>query len=176
MARGLRFKKRVSDRSGFDYLESEMVKEDGSWIHSSEVDASPPSKLSLGGEGEITRGRYFRSATNITVTDSGYDNPVQYITAAAGITPSFVHPYMRVVGSNANINLTADPQVGIATEGKVLTLYGVGSTITLENGTGLATTGSAPFVLGSGNSITFIYNSGNTAWNETSRYSGEGFG
>ena len=176
MSRRDRYKKRVSDISGFDGFEHEMLKERGLWMFPDERDNPPPSKLSLGGEGDVNRGSYFRSNTNITVSDSGLDNPVQYITAAGGITPSFTHPYMRVVGSNSNINISANPQIAVGPNQKVLTLYGVGSTITIENGDGVATMGSAPFALGSGNSITLIFTTGGNIWQETSRFSGEGAG
>lgn len=176
MARSYRFKKRLSDRSGFPYLEREMVKDKGLWVGPDELDEPPPSKLPLGGEGDISRGQYFRSATNITTVDATLEKPTYFITAAGGITPSFTFPYMRVTGSNNNVNLSADPQIAVSVEGRILTLFGVGSTITLENGSGLAMMGSAPFILGSGNSISFIYNTGGTVWQELSRYSGEGVG
>ena len=175
MARSFRYKKRTSDFSGFDYLESEMVKEKGLWIGPDERDEPPPSKLSLGGEGEISRGEYFRVSSDIFTIDASVDNPTVYVTADGGITPN-LHPYMRVVGSNEAVNITANPQIAVGKEGQVLVLFGTGSSITLENGNGLALMGSSPFAINSGSVITFIYNSGNTAWNETSRYNGESIG
>ena len=174
MSKLSRFKKRTSDISGFDGKEIEMDKEKGLWILPDERDDPPPSNLSLGGEGEISTGEYFRSSTNLTI-DASRENPVSYVTALGGVTPN-PHPYMRVVGSNEAVNITADPQISVGKEGQVLTLFGVGSSITLDNGTGLNMMGSASFVINSGSVITFIYNTGNTAWNETSRYSGEGIG
>ena len=169
MARNQRFKPRRSDRSGFRYLEKDMVRENGLWIGPDEVDDPPPSKISLGGEGDVSRGDYFRDSTALTI-DSNRENPVVYVTAAGGITIN-THPYMRVSGSNGAIDISVNPQISVGREGQVLTLFGVGSDITLENANGLALMGSSSFVIGSGSVITFIYNSGNNAWNETSRNS-----
>ena len=176
MARSFRFKKRISDLTGFDFLESEMHKEKGLWYGPGEWDEPPPSKLSLGGEGEIVRGDYFRASSDIFTIDADKLNPTVFVTAADGITPNFQHPYMRVTGSNSAVTISANPRIARGANEQLLTLYGVGSTITLQNGNGLRMMGSAPFVLGSGNSITFIFNTADLAWQETSRFSGEGIG
>ena len=170
-----RFRKRTSDISGFDYIEIEMIREKSLWIGSDERDDPPPSKLPLGGEGEISQGTYFRSLTSLTI-DSERDNPVRYITAGGGITADLTHPYVRVVGSNNNVTITANPRISTGRQSQVLTLFGVGSSITLNNGNGVALMASAPFVINSGSVITFIYNTGGTVWQETSRYNGIGIG
>lgn len=173
MARISRFKKRISDRSGFDYYERAMVKDKPWTVGAEERDTPPPSRLSLGGEGDVAQGEALVAnsfgVAQITSTPAAYDNPVNYITAAGGITPSVSHPWMFVVGSLSNITLTADPQIVAGVEDQQLTLYGVGSTIRIANGTGLALMGSTPYVIGSGSIITFIYNTGGSAWQETSR-------
>ena len=168
MAKVDRFRKRTSDRSGFDYLEREMVKEGGVWIGLDERDDPPPSKLSLGGEGEISRGAYFRTSTS---TDVAFENPTFYITAAGGITPTYIHPYMRVSGSNAAVTISANPQITTGVEGRVLTLFCTDSDITITNGNGVATVGSVPIVLQSGGVVVLRYNTGDLAWWETSRVS-----
>ena len=170
MAKVDRFRKRTSDRSGFDYLEREMVKEDGVWIGLDERDDPPPSKLSLGGEGEISRGSYFYSSTSTDI-EPGHENPTFYITAAGGITPTYIHPYMRVSGSNAAVTISANPQIVAGVEGHVLTLFGTDSQITITNGNGVATVGSVPIVLDSGGIVVFMYNTADLAWKETSRVS-----
>lgn len=168
-----RYKKRVSDRSGFDSLERSLVK-DGAWkVSGDDLDTSPPSRLSLGGEGDVSQGDALVAnsfgVVEITSTPTARDNPINYITAAGGITPSFVHPWMYVVGSLSNITLTANPQVVAGTEAQQLTLYGVGSTIRISDGTGLTLVGGRPYVIDSGSIITFIYTSGGATWSETSR-------
>src|SRR3990167_11359206 len=110
MSKSDRFRKRISGRSGFDYLEREMIKENGVWIGTDEKDDHPPSRLSLGGEGDISRGVYFRESTS-TAIDVSVENPTFYITADAGIAPIFNHPYMRVTGSNNAITITANPRI-----------------------------------------------------------------
>ena len=173
MARISRFKLRDSDRSGFTFKERSLIK-DGTWkVGGDEYDTPPPSKLSLGGEGDASTGDALVAnsfgVVQITSTPAAYDNPINYITAAGGISPSFVHPWMYVVGSTENITVTADPQIGVGTEDKQLTLYGVGSTIRLAHGTGLVMAGSMPMVIGSGDIITFMYRTDDSVWVETSR-------
>lgn len=164
-----RFKKRTSDRSGFDYLEHEMVKEKGLWIAPDERDDPPPSKISLGGEGDISRGTYFRDSTALTIDDDRL-NPTFYITAA-GITPSFSHPYMRITGSNNAVTITANPRIAAGAEGQVITLFCTDSNITISNGNGVSLIGSQNLLLSSGAIAVFMYNTANNAWNETSRVS-----
>ena len=149
-----------------------MIKEDGVWINANEKDNPPPSKISLGGEGDISLGTYFRSSTSTAVEN---ENPTFYITAAGGISPGYDHPYMRITGSNGAITITANPRIATGPDGKVLTLFCTDSQITINNGNGVATMASTPIVLNSGSVATFIYNTGNMAWNETSRFD-YGFG
>ncbi len=168
MSKKDRFRLKLSDRSGFQYLERELVKDGSSWVGSEEKDDPPPSRLSLGGEGDISRGSYFRTSTSTAVDDDKL-NPTFYITAADGITPSFSHPYMRVTGSNNAVTITADPRIAVGREGQVLTLFCTDSNITLNNGNGISLMGSRNLVLSSGGIAVFMYNTANNAWNETSR-------
>src|SRR3990167_2776340 len=171
-----RFRKGTSDRSGFDDLRKNLVKDKSSLVRSDERDDPPPSKLSLGGEGEISQGSYFRSSTS-TAIDSDKENPTFYITAAGGITPNYDHPYMRVTGSGGAVTITANPRIAVGVEGRVLTLFCTDSSITIQNGQGVATMGSQNLRLDSGSIAVFMYNTGDTAWKETSRvHSTQGIG
>jgi hypothetical protein len=172
VAKNLRFKLRLSDRSGFQYLERELVKDKGSRVGPDEFDDPPPSKISLGGEGDISRGDYFRSSTS-TAIDLDKTNPTFFITAAGGITPSFSHPYMRVTGSNSAITITANPRISAGREGQVLTLFCTDSNITLNNGQGISLMGSRNLLLQSGGVAVFMFNTANNVWNETSRVSSD---
>ena len=172
MPRSNRFRKRTSDQSGFDYLEREMVKEKGLWIGPDERDEPPPSTKSLGGEGDISRGDYFRSSTS-TAIDADRENPTFYITAAAGITPNTTHPYMRVTGSNNAVTISANPRIAVGREGQVLTLFCTNSSITINNGNGVATMGSQNLRLDSGSVAVFMYSTGDSVWRETSRVSSD---
>lgn len=163
-----RFRKRTSGRSGFDCLAHEMIKEGGVWISPDERDEPPPSRLSLGGEGGINRGSYFRDSTS-TAIDRDRENPTFYITAAGGITPNFEHPYMRISGSNGAVTISANPKIASGVEGRVLTLFCTDSSITITNGNGVATMGSRNLRMDSGSVATFIFTTGGNAWQETSR-------
>ena len=162
-----RFLKFTSDRDGFDDMRVAMLKDGSSIVNPDEYDTPPPSKKSLGGEGDIAQGELRQDGTS-TDTPSGSDNPTVYITAAGGITPS-THPFMLVVGSNSNVTISANPQIVRGKQNQILTLFGTGSSITLQNGNGVATMGSSILVLNSGYVATFIYNTGGTVWQETSR-------
>ena len=173
MARISRYKLKDSDRSGFTCHEIDMVKDSGVLVSPDEFDEPPPSKISLGGEGETSPG-FIRSETSLTI-DSWRENPTVYITAAGGISYSLVHPYMRISGSNNAVNISANPQITRGKQGDILSIMCVGSNVTLENGTGLNLMNSSAFVMQSGAVITLIYTSGDLAWQETSR-STYGFG
>ena len=168
MSKHDRFQKKVSDRSGFDYLKRELVKDGSSQVGPDEKDEPPPSKISLGGEGDISRGSYFRSSTS-TAIDADKENPTFFITAVGGITPTFSHPYMRVTGSNDAITISANPSISIGRESQVLTLFCTDSSITINNGNGVSLMGSATCRLDSGSVIVFMFNTANNVWNETSR-------
>ena len=172
-----RFKKRSSDRSGFDFFELSLVKDKTWLVASEERDEPPPSKLSLGGEGDVS-GTPRSNSLFDTQTGSGLlevpvevDNPTVYILAADGITPS-THPFMRISGSNGTVNITADPQIARGKEGQILSLVCVDSGVQLDHGTGLNMTGSAGYMMQSGNISVLMYHTGGTVWDEVSRSPG----
>ena len=170
MAKGDRFRKGTSQRSGFDTLRRKLIKDGPYLVDPDEKDDPPPSKRSLGGEGDISQGDYFRTSTS-TAIDADKTNPTFYITAAGGITPTYSHPYMRVTGSNTAITISANPAIVAGAEGKFLTLFCTDSSITITNGNGVSLMGSQNLRLSSGAVATFMYNTANNAWNETSRVS-----
>lgn len=172
MPRISRFKRKASDRSGFYHYEIGLIKDGAYKVAPDEYDTPPPSKIPLGGEGDVAQGD-MRSNSIFTIgntaTPSGYDNPTVYITAAGGIIASTTHPWMRITGSNNAVTISANPQITRGVQGQVLTLQCVDSTITLSHGTGVNLLGSAPtLVLYSGQVATFYYSTGGTVWNETS--------
>ena len=175
MPRISRYKKFTSDRSGFDTFEIQTIKDGPYKVMPEEFDTPPPSRKSLGGEGEVS-GEFRTSGSSqdsgTLDTPAGFDNPTVYITAAAGITPSFTHPWMRLSGSNAAITVTATPAIVRGREGQVLTLQCVDSSFTLTHGSVNAVNllGSGGSVtIRSGGAITLYYATGNLAWNEASR-------
>ena len=167
-----RFKKKASDRSGFDFFERELLK-DAPWkVAPDEFDTPPPSKRSLGGEGDISGEPRANSGFS---TISNYDvpteveNPIVYVLAANGITPS-LHPFMRITGSNAAVDITANPQITAGKEGQVLNLVCIDSSVTLDDGTGVTMLNGIGYQMRSGDISVFMYHSsGTVGWQETSR-------
>ena len=167
-----RYKKRDSDRSGFSFYEHELIKEPPWLVHPEDYDTPPPSKKSLGGEGDISgEARANSDWSTITNTDvpASVENPLVYILAANGISPS-IHPFMRISGSNGTVNITANPQISRGIEGQVLALVCADSGVQLDHGTGLNMVGSAGYMMGSGDISVFQYHTGGTVWDETSRH------
>ena len=167
-----RFKLRNDDRTGYKKREIELVKDGPYKVAQDQYDVPPPSRKSLGGEGDISgepRANSNFDAAGTANLVSANPIPTFYITAGAGITPNLNYGWMYVTGSNASVDITADPQVVRGAEGDVLTLVGVGFPITLDHGAGLNLMGSAQFVMGSGDVIGLYYSTGGTVWNETFR-------
>ena len=177
-----RYKKRDSDRSGFTYKRIELVKDDGNLVGPDEYDSPPPSKIPLGGEGEVSQGEV-RADYDTSTTPAENDYTVHYITAAGGV--SFTRDvylasnevknsgWMKIAGSGANITISADPQISAGLQSDFLTLECVGSNVVISNGTGVSLY-NTHINMASGDLITFVYNTGDTVWQETSR--GKTFG
>ena len=167
-----RYKRRNDDRTGFKWFEIELVKDKQFKVRGTEFDTPPPSKDSLGGRGDVSgepRANSDFSTTGTANILAENQIPTYVITAGGGITPSYASAWMQIVGSNAAIDITADPQIVRGRQDDVLTLVCVGSNVILDNGTGLNMMGSSQFSMTSGSVICFIYNTGDTAWQETFR-------
>ncbi len=173
MAKSQRFRKATSDRSGFDYKKIELINDNGVLVGPDEYDMPPPSTRSLGGEGDISgearNNSDFSTINTIIDVPSESLNPIVYVNSTDGITPNFNHPFMRVTGSASAVDIAANPQIKSGKQGDVLTLICIDSNITLDHGNGLNLMGSSNFVMTSGSVISFIYTTGGTVWNETSR-------
>ena len=172
-----RWKLKDDDRTGFTKRELSLVKQPPWKVAPEEFDVPPPSKKSLGGEGDVSGSPRPNSdfAAAGTAKFLPVDQiPTTYVTAAGGIVPSFRYPWMQLVGSNGAITLSANPQIARGKQGNVLTLYCVGSSISLSNGNGVALMGSLALRLDSGDTVTFMYQTGGSAWYETSRNRGGG--
>ena len=179
MPRISKYKLRNSDRSGFKFYEIELVK-DGPWkVGGEEFDTPPPSRAPLGGEGDVAAGDQRSNSSfsgDIAVTAgtaSGFGNPVLFVTTAAGITPSFVHPWMFITGSPGVVAVTGTPQIARGRQAQLLTLQCADSTVTLRHGSAFAINfmdSRATLDMTSGMIVTFVYDTGNAAWNEASRF------
>jgi len=177
MARNKRFKLRNSDRSGFEYKEITLVNDDGSLVGPDEYDTPPPSKIPLGGEGDISGDPRPNSSTSYS-TPSGLGFNVQYVTALNGISfqsgsdlegePNSNLSWILVAGSNQSIDITKDPQISRAKQNSILTLECVGSSILLQDGSGLSLR-SPNFLMDSGAIISLFYSQTDNLWHEESR-------
>ena len=172
-----KFKKKSSDRSGFDYFEISLVK-DKTWkVSPDERDTPPPSKRSLGGEGEVSGDPRANSnfatqtGSDLLAVPAEVDNPIVYVVAADGVSPS-THPFMRISGSNGTVDITADPQVARGKEGQVMAFVCADSGVRFDHGTGLNMLTSAGYMMRSGDISVFQYHTGGTVWDEVSRSPG----
>ena len=161
-----------SDRSGFKGFKIGMVKDGPFTVFPEEYDVPPPSKKSLGGEGDISMGEARSGPFTLggIATPSGYDNPTVYLSGDGQISPSFTHPWMRLTGSNAAITITASPQIIAGAQNQLLALQCVDSSFTISNGTGVSLMGSGRLIMTSGVSVVLFYSTANNVWNEASRF------
>lgn len=162
-----RYRKRESDRSGFDYKRFTMINDEGSLVGPDEFDTPPPSDRHLGGEGDVSVGDMRSNADTDYTTPSENDRRTFYITSGGGISYSDVDPWLYIVGSNETVDITKNPQITSAPHNRVLTLECVGSSVVLEDGSGLSL--RKAFVMDSGAIISLIYNATDNLWYETSR-------
>lgn len=179
MAKKKRYLLRDSDRSGFTYLDIELVNDKGSLVGPDEFDMPPPSDRLYPGEGDISPGdtrMFYQSYTDPTAQAVH----IQYVTAAGGINLFFtednsnfegtnsISGWFYIVGSNAAVAVTKNPQIVSANHGDQISLECIGSSITLSNGLGLRLYTNV-YTMNSGSQINLIYNATNGLWNETSR-------
>ena len=179
MPKGYRFKKRVSDRSGFDYLERELVRDNGALVGPDEIDMPPPSNRPTGSEGEVSPG-FTRTGYDSYATPAGFNFVTQFVTASGGI--NFVVGYdesgqrnpnaswIYVSGSNEAITVSANPQITRGQQGYIMTVECVGSNVTLQDGNGLDLRSSL-YVMESGSILSLFYSATDNLWHETSRAS-----
>lgn len=175
MARISRFRKKDSERSGFTYKEQQLVLDEGVLVGPDEFDTPPPSKKSLGGEGEVTPGNT-RSDYEDYETPDENQIKTQYVTTS-GIRfdrksyessgETLPAGYFYIVGSNQEVNITANPQVSLGQQNDRLTLECVGSAVILENGSGLNL--RTIFRMDSGAILNLFFSATDNLWHETSR-------
>lgn len=178
MPKSYRFKKRVSDRSGFDFLERELIKQAGNLVGPDEYDTPPPSTKPTGAEGEVSPG-YTRTGYDTYSTPAGMGFNVQNLTASSQI--SFVtgdddsgqtdtnFQWVYVTGSNQEVILSSNPQITGGYQNAQFQIQCVGSSVTLIEGNGLALTGAKNFRMTSGSTINFFYSATDNLWHETNR-------
>lgn len=92
---------------------------------------------------------------------------VTNIVAANGITATAT--YMQIAGSGGAVDISANPQIAVGTNGQMLYLQGTSDTNTVrfDDGTGLKLNSASFFILGDNDTISFVFQSG--IWIELSR-------
>lgn len=181
-----RFKIYESNRSGLEFgfqpltsypnnysrLAGKPVRDQGLEVAPSEFDQPPPSQKPLGGHGDISgdvrSNSNFSTESNVYVIPPESSKIIQYVTASGGITWN-TQPWIYIVGSNSNVVLSADPQINAGIQGQQITLFGLGSTVTVHTGDGLTLIRN--FSIGSGGLLNLIYSATDNLWHETSRSS-----
>lgn len=179
--KGDRFRWWNSDRSGLQFgfvpltsppnaytrESGRPVRDNGIQVAPDEFDTPPPSTKPLGGEGEIGTGARADS-TDVYDIPPGSLYTVQYLTSLSTITWNSDNIPMQIVGSNQAITMASNPQVSPGPDKKMIVLMGVGSAVTLNNGSGLRLHTSL-YRMGSGYLLNLIYSQSDSLWYETSR-------
>lgn len=175
------YKKRLSDRSGFEYNQIEMVRDKGLLVGPDEFDSPPPNVQPIGGEGDISPGfvnPFYLSYTSNTVLVQTY-----YLTGLTSIPfltgydsdgeIDTVDQWILVSGSNTAVTVSATPQVSAGQQNNQYTIQCVGSAVTLQNGNGLSL--RSIYKMNSGDILNLFYSQTDNLWHETSRGNEFGF-
>lgn len=187
--KGDRFRWWISERSGFQFgfqpltsvpnaytrESGRPIRDNGIQIAPEEFDTPPPSTKSLGGEGEIGTGA---RANSTDVNDVPPESVSQVVYVNSSRTISWNNnPTVYIAGSNANQVMAVNPQITRGTHGLYIAIQGVGSSVTLVNGSGITFDfqGFPNVVLGSGAISTLIYNATDSTWHMTSFNPNGGF-
>lgn len=151
----------------------------GTQVGTDETDASAMPDLSASlfigadGLGDFGNGWIdeLRVVKGTAVWTTDFTPPTsEYPSFEIQLVPNLSQPWMLISGSNQNVVLNDVPQILAGRQSQILSVQGVGSSVTISNGNGVQLMGGSPFSITSGAIINFIYNSGNTVWQETSRF------
>lgn len=183
--KGDRFKWWISDRSGLQFgfqpltsrpnaytrEDGRPVRDNGIQVAPDEFDQPPPSTKPLGGEGEIGTGA--RADSDPAVDADVYIVPPESIIPVVQVNSSTSiawneEPVVYVAGRLTAQSMMVNPQIQPAENEKTLVFMGVGSSVTLFNGSGLRLH-TSQYTLNSGSLINMIYSRTDSLWYETSR-------
>ena len=171
MPRISRFLKFTSNRSGFDGMRIGMVKDGPFIVNPDEYDQPPPSKLSLGGEGDRAVGQPANLAFVIASASAPTtDIRVQVLLASSQINPSTTDPWIRISGSGGSVDLTSNPQMTAGRQGQIQTIQCTSNNVTIDDGTGFDLGVQGVFNMGSGAVLTCVFTTANILWFEIYRY------
>lgn len=174
MSRKESFQKYDSDRSGFTYQKSELVRQRGLLIAEDEVDDLRKIR-------DINP-RWDNPRENSDSTAAVNEAIVYTISAATGVNTvsnSFASPqdgarqhfFMYVKSDGGAVVISANPKIAVSTNGYRLTLVGTSNTNTvqIDNGDGVSLFRGESLVLKQGTKISLVFNYDTTEWVEVSR-------
>lgn len=180
-----RFRIYVDDRTGVEFgfqpiassvypivrESGKPVLDQGLKVAPSGYDSPPPSKRSLGGEGDISGdprpNSDFATASNVNVIPPESANVVVSVNSSSSIAWN-KEPVVLIAPALANQTMSVNPQVVPGTQSQQITLQCVGSNVTLLNGSGL-TLYTTRYLMRSGSLINLFYSQTDNTWHETSR-------
>lgn len=180
-----RFRFFVDDRSGFEYgfqpiteypnaytrESGRPINDLGLKVNGESYDMPPPSKKSLGGEGDISgdprQGSGQTSYADAFAIPTESVKNIVYVNSSSSIAWN-TDPIVYIVGSNASQVMSVTPQLSAGVQNQQIALECVGSSVTLINGSGITILGFSRVVMNSGAVSVFVYQTDGTAWNLTS--------
>lgn len=181
-----RFRWFLDDRSGFQYGFQPITAEPNAYtresgrpindlglkVNANSYDMPPPSKKSLGGEGDISGDP--RQNSGQTNPSDAFIIPqesvkvIVYVNSSSAIQWN-LEPVVYIVGSNANQVMAVNPQLPAGSQNQQIALECVGSSVTLLNGSGITIFGGFSRLLMNSGAISVLeYQTDGTAWNLTS--------
>lgn len=165
------FKPLTSYPNAYTRESGRPVLDKGLKVAPQEFDSPPPSKRSLGGEGDISgdvrANSDFATASNVYVIPPQSAKVIVSVNSSSSISWN-TEPVVYIAPALANQTMAINPQVVPGTQSQQITLECVGSSVTLLNGSGL-TLYSARYKMDSGSLLNLFYSQTDNTWHETSR-------
>ena len=180
-----RFRIYVSDRSGFEYGFQPITSRPNAYsretgkpvqdvnvrVSPNEFDTPPPSKIPLGGQGDINAGDARANSDFATPSNAFIVNSANFVVVNSSSSVAWnQYPWTQIAGNVSALTMAVSPQVVAGMQAQQITLMCVSNQITFINGSGLGLN-TATFIMTSGSILNLMYQSGTLTWQETSRSS-----
>ncbi len=179
-----RFRIYVSDRSGFEFGFQPITSRPNAYGRESgkpvqdlnvkvaplEFDQPPPSKKSLGGEGDVSSGNV-RPNSDFTDTNALILNQSVVVQVSSSSSINWnQYPWTNIAGVLASQTMAVNPQIVAGAQSQQITLLCVSNQIIVINGSGLGLR-TSQYNMTSGSILCLMYQTSNLTWQETSRSS-----
>lgn len=144
------------------------VSDGGLKVSPTSFDTPPPSKQPLGGEGDISGDP--RSNSDFATPSNVYIIPPESTKVIVSVNSSTAiawndQPIVYITGALTNMTMSVNPQIVRGTQGQIISMQGVGSSVALVNGSGITVDFNQALVtMDSGDIGTFIYNATDSTW------------